>query len=100
MTFFSNRIYRINADGSQQSIGSPLSAHDRHGAYALAEWARGLGLPEEAYDYIDNCWLKLTVSPADLAKYLRAFAKPGGADDFIAQIDCEHGLYLIEAEEF
>lgn len=100
MTFFSNRIYRINADGSHKCLGSPLNPHDRHGAYALTEWARRFALPDEAYDYIDNCWLKLTVERDIVVAYLREFSGDDVARAFIGPEECRSQKYIIEAEEF
>ena len=97
MTHQSNWIYKLAADGSELRLSTPS---ERVGPSHLTAWARSQHIPDEAFDYIDNCWLKLTVQPAELANYYRAFATPGEVEELVAGIDLHDGPYVIEAEEF
>jgi len=65
---------------------------------AVERWAQAQGLD---IHYIDNCWLKVAVSAADLIGFLRHIDQPGNTwiDPLFARID-PGDSYLIEAEEF
>jgi hypothetical protein len=97
MTYISNSIYRVGIGGEEERFPLPCR---RPGRYALADWARAAGVCDEAFDYVDNCWLKLTVRPAQLAAYLQTFGAPDEVDALVAQVDLGGGPFIIEAEEF
>ena len=63
----------------------------------LSNWAKAEGLPEF---YVDNCWIRVPASGAQL----RAFFKARAVDDqktgpWEAAID-DNARYLLEAEEY
>ena len=64
----------------------------------VEKWAKARGAD---IHYIDNCWLKVAVSAADLLEFLRQIDHPGNTwiEPLLAQVD-PNDSYLIEAEEF
>jgi hypothetical protein len=97
MTFFSNFIYRIAEEGDDECVAD-LNLN-RHGASSLAGWAERAGIEPSELDWVDGCWLRVRVGPADVARYLDEFADPGTARRVKAELqaDCS---YKIVAEEF
>ena len=97
MTFFSNFIYRIAEEGDDERVAD-LNL-DRHGASSLAGWAKRAGIEQSQFDWVDGCWLRVRVGPADVARYLDEFADPGTARRVKAELQADRS-YKIVAEEF
>jgi hypothetical protein len=64
----------------------------------LQKWAQARG---HAIHYIDNCWLNVAVSAADLTEFLRSIDQPQNTwiARLIARVD-PGDSYVIVAEEF
>ena len=74
MTSFSNFIFRLAEDGTDQRFAD-LNLY-RHGPGDLAAWAEREGIEAGHFHWVDNCWLKLSVGPDHVARYLDAFVDP------------------------
>jgi hypothetical protein len=78
-----------------------LESRPGHGDYwvpKLQRWAQAEAHP---IHYIDNCWLRVAVSAADLIAFLQSIDQPESTwiGPLIAKVD-QADSYIIIAEEF
>jgi hypothetical protein len=74
-----------------------LDIHN-HGIAELAAWADSSGIESGRREWIDECWLKVSVSSRGVAEYLDMFLAPEVAAGLKAKIET-HGTYKIGAED-
>ena len=104
MTYISNWI-EIKGPGTNEDPANPNCLidkfpppNDRYGPYDLQTWAQKAGLHIE---YVDNCWLRVEVTAAQLQMFLNElYAKhPACIAEALSKINMSE-RYVIVAEEF
>jgi len=90
----------IRSGGDLPKFAS-LEARPGYGDYwvpIVQRWAQEHGSPIR---YIDNCWLGIAVSAADLVEFLRSLDQPGNSwiEPLIDRVD-QADSYLVWAEEY
>jgi hypothetical protein len=96
-------------EGHGLEAGALIASVDSPGVFVLHDWAKSKDLPVA---YIDNCWIRVTVSGAELSKFMERHVnrtlsdvrtlQEGSASSgraIVASISPE-GRYVIVAEEF
>jgi hypothetical protein len=104
LTYIANWIevkgQESKTDSSKPKILSKDFAppHDRYGPYQLQAWARRYGLE---IDYVDNCWLRVEVSDAELRQFLEDLypAEHPFVSEIVTRLSADTH-YIIVAEEF
>ena len=96
MTWSPNVIY-LTVAGRKDAHLANLDIHN-HGIAELAAWADSSGIESSKREWVDECWLKVSVSSRGVAEYLDMFLAPEVAAGLKAMIETS-GAYKIGAED-